>query len=166
MILCEECRHNPATIYRTTIINGVKKEQKLCAVCAAQYGYNIGYPTSSINNILSGLFSLHPKQDEEPERRCSNCGRSLEAIKKTGLVGCSSCYQDFHKELEPVLRRVQGRLEHIGLAPDDSSGERERDREIHKLKRELDEAVEREHYEEAAVLRDKIAELKNGPAGE
>jgi protein arginine kinase activator len=166
MILCEECRHNPATIYRTTITNGVKKEQRLCAVCAAQYGYNVGFPTSPINNILNGLFSMQPKRDDEPERHCSGCGRSLETIKKTGLIGCGTCYRDFAKELEPVLRRVQGRLEHTGAVPDGVSGEYERNREIGRLKRELEAAVEEEKYELAAMLRDKIAELKNGPAGE
>jgi len=162
MILCDECKHNPATIHRTIISNGVKKEQRLCAVCAAQYGYSVSFPTSSINNILSGLFNIgQNKPEETPDRKCSRCGRSLDTIKKTGKIGCGACYRDFSEELEPVLRRVQGQMEHKGGIPETLSEEYKRNREIVRLKKELDEAVEREHYEQAAVLRDRIAELKN-----
>ena len=161
MILCDECKHNPATIHRTIISNGVKKEQRLCAVCAAQYGYSVSFPSSSINNILSGLFNIGPKRPEETDdRKCSHCGRSLEAIKKTGRIGCGTCYKDFVQELEPVLRRVQGQMEHKGGIPDTLGDEYRRNREIVRLKKELYEAVEREHYEEAAELRDRIAELR------
>jgi len=164
MILCDECKHNPATIHRTIISNGEKKEQRLCAVCAAQYGYSVSFPTSSINNILSGLFNMQQKQPDETELKCSRCGRTLEAIKKTGQIGCSLCYKDFSKELEPVLRRVQGRMEHTGGIPDTLSEDYKRNKEISKLKKLLDEAVQLEQYEQAAVLRDRIAELKNEAA--
>lgn len=38
---------------------------------------------------------------------CSNCGYDFNQFINTGFLGCSECYQNFKKELEPYINEFQ-----------------------------------------------------------
>lgn len=38
---------------------------------------------------------------------CGNCGYDFNDFLKTGLLGCSDCYQYFKKELEPMINELR-----------------------------------------------------------
>jgi protein arginine kinase activator len=65
-----------------------------------------------------------------------------------------------------IITKLHGRVSHAGRAPRgfDSAKYRQRtiEKEIDKLKEQLNGAVKAENYELAAKLRDKINELKAG----
>ncbi len=86
---------------------------------------------------------------------CSTCGQTFAEFQKTGLFGCSACYRAFEPELERLFKRIQGvcahRVEPRVVVEDLAS-----------LEAWLQEAVEREAFEEAGVLRDRIEKLKTG----
>jgi protein arginine kinase activator len=64
-----------------------------------------------------------------------------------------------------MLRRIHGKTFHVGKVPKRSGGQIRIKQEIDRLKRELQEAVNAEEYERAAVIRDKIKELEQNQIG-
>lgn len=166
---CDECKKRPATVHLTRIINGNKSEAHLCQTCAQERG-DAGFmpePGFTFHNILSGLFESEgavagPKPSAPRTRaRCPNCGSSFADFRRLGHLGCSECYAQFERELEPVLRRIHGTTKHVGKAPKGLAGQYQLRRELEALRGELQMAIAREEYERAAQLRDKIRQLES-----
>ena len=63
------------------------------------------------------------------------------------------------KGLLPLIERMHGSSQHVGKVPANAGAEIVKKNELIQLRKELNEAVERENYEKAAELRDKIYEL-------
>jgi protein arginine kinase activator len=60
------------------------------------------------------------------------------------------------------LRKIHGSNEHVGITEDESIGPvDELEAQLLEMRRELRQAVEREEYERAAELRDKISVLED-----
>ena len=68
-------------------------------------------------------------------------------------------YNVFKKGLLPLIERMHGSSQHVGKVPANAGAEIVKKNELVQLRKELNEAVERENYEKAAELRDKIYEL-------
>ncbi|MFO7319149.1 MAG: UvrB/UvrC motif-containing protein [Limnochordia bacterium] len=168
-VMCEACHKEPATVHVTRIVNDQKTELHLCAQCAKERGeieMNVE-PSFAFHNILAGFFEPETVVVSHPSRpaalRCSNCGLSLADYRRIGKLGCSQCYAQFERELEPLLKRIHRSVEHTGKRPKRLAGGRlDVRREIERLRRELQEAIAREAYEEAARLRDQIRSLEQG----
>ena len=62
----------------------------------------------------------------------------------------------FEDNLASLLRRLQGSAQHAGKGPVGT----EKRIQFNKLKKELQKVIEKEEYERAAVIRDKIRELE------
>jgi len=171
--MCQICHQREATIHITKIVNGEKTELHLCEVCAkelAQKGELLYIDMEpSFSSIVSTLLgkpgdssSVSMSMVTQETKKCPNCGMSLAEFQKSGRLGCSECYKAFKPYLLPVLRRIQGNVQHSGKRPKVfSSKESDKTEIISMLRKELEEAVKREDYERAAVLRDKIKELSS-----
>jgi protein arginine kinase activator len=131
----------------------------LCEECAKKYGIG-GPPNFSLSELLSktSLF------DEEPEQvdTCPHCGFSISEahFKKSGLLGCPHCYEFFKESLAPIIKDLHQGAHHIGKNPLKSAPQRNLREELAKLEQQMQEAIKREAYEQAAEIRDQIAQLK------
>jgi protein arginine kinase activator len=168
-MLCQRCGKKEATVHLTKIINGEKTELYLCEDCAKETGQIPfeGSDSFSFNNLLSGI--LNPGMGslrEDNILRCDNCGMTYKEFTEKGLFGCSHCYDTFKIKLEPLLKRIHGSSEHNGKVPKRRGGDLRIKREIDKLRKELQLAVNEEKFERAAELRDSIHNLENGLGGE
>lgn len=168
-MLCQECGKRTAALHFTKILNGEKTEFHICETCAREKGELIPGTSNgfSIHNLLSGLLDLGPstvnaKGVRTQDLRCSECGLTYAQFSKLGRFGCSHCYKTFGEKLDPLLRRVHGNTVHVGKIPKRSGNKIKNRREIENLKRELQQKVEREEFEFAAKIRDKIRELEKG----
>lgn len=175
-MLCDACKKNEASVHITKVVNGVKQEYNLCDQCAKEVkGINfVDMGNMDFNspftfqNILSGIIdyinqSAQPSVNYVPT--CKNCGMTYTEFKKHGLMGCSECYENFQTYLVPVIKGVQGNLEHVGKIPNKTGKEILSKRKLLKLKEELQEAITAEEYEKAAQLRDEIRELQKNEQG-
>jgi protein arginine kinase activator len=64
--------------------------------------------------------------------------------------------------MSALLRKIHGSNEHVGITEDESiSPVDEREAKLLEMRRELRQAVEREEYERAAELRDRISVLED-----
>ncbi len=178
-MLCQRCGKKEANVHVTKIINGKKTELFLCEDCAKETGQlsfttnntfslkNINDPFS-FHNLLAGL--LNPNIDasfskEISELKCDNCGMTYKEFSKKGLLGCSQCYNSFSKKLKPLIKRIHGSNEHTGKVPIRKGGELRTKKEIQDLKTRMKEVIEKENFEKAAELRDKIHEMENNLDG-
>lgn len=91
---------------------------------------------------------------------CPHCGLSLAEFNKTGRLGCSECYHVFAEELHSLLRKIHGSDQHIGKVPATDPIQVEVRKEVLALRRRLKRAIEREEFEKAAELRDRIDEIE------
>lgn len=113
----------------------------------------------SMDSFFGSLFDMVESSNKEVDR-CPKCGISFGDFQRSGLLGCSYCYEHFSKSLFPTIKRVQGGLTHMGKIPKNASQEVVSKRKIDELKVRLKELITQEDFEEAAVVRDEIAELK------
>jgi protein arginine kinase activator len=66
----------------------------------------------------------------------------------------------FRRGLVPLLEKIHGNLEHKGKIPVHATERLERQKQIVALRRQLNEAIQKEAYEDAARLRDEIYALE------
>lgn len=160
-MLCQNCGRNEATTHIKRIADGESAELHLCTSCAQHLGY-VGVFSgfgSSLPGLLRRFFPEAVYAPEE-EERCPGCGATFREIVQSGMMGCAECYDVFYDRLKPSLSRIHGRATHVGKASVTTDDRAERRAEIRSLEEELKEAVATEHYEEAAVLRDRLRELR------
>jgi protein arginine kinase activator len=164
---CDFC-NKPAVVHETTVRNGVKKEVHLCEEHAAESG--IAMPGHQpINQILTQYVISHPSNDSDPNqgtaarqagvsrKTCPDCGMTYARFRKTGILGCASCYDAFGDQLAPLIERAQNAgTHHTGKAPRRSGKSIDQQLLRQRLIRQLDEAVEAEQYERAAKIRDML----------
>ncbi len=166
-MLCQECQKRPATVHMTKIINNKKTEMHLCEECAGKRNDFQWFSPFSINDLISSLMDTGKASiaiDRISDIRCDSCGMDYFRFKKTGRLGCPKCYSAFNNELLPIVRRIQKGAQHTGKIPKRTGSKLRIHREIEDLKAQLKAAVEKEAFEEAARLRDRIRELENRKA--
>jgi protein arginine kinase activator len=167
-MICENCHKNVATVHLTEIVNKQKKEIHLCEDCAKEKGVSIK-SHFSVSNLLGGLVqSAQPQQEELPGVSCANCGMTFSEFKSKGRLGCMHDYKVFKQGLQPLIEKIHGSTQHLGKVPSRVGKEMARERKLLKLRQELKLAIEREEYEKAAEIRDRIyaAEGKRDTEGE
>lgn len=157
---CTNCKKNEASFCFVIIENGEKKEYNLCPACAQKLGIFDMAPFS--------FMDVFQWAELPPEVTCSQCGTTLTELQRTGLVGCEQCYHDLHAGIEPMVHTLQKSPLHKGRTPIGheagvllSQNEVPAiDTELVELQYELKQAIEKEEFEQAAILRDKIKEKK------
>lgn len=165
-MLCQKCKKNHATTHIHSVINGVVSEIELCSACAAESGYTTTVKSPLVDMLASvfGDFSSVPVSLSAV--RCDCCGSVFADIAKTGKVGCANCYEIFGNELLPYIKRVHGTTKHIGKKPNNAALVVSKKDEIAELRLKLKELIEKENFEEAAVVRDEIKKAEGENADE
>lgn len=170
-MLCQLCKKNKATVRIVKIVGENKTELNVCSECANSIlGDSISYLSfnqysikSVLDNLLNASFEYVDKKNVSnlssgPDLTCPNCGQTYQEFIETGKLGCSQCYEYFRKKLAPLIGKLQGHSQHIGIVPISFQERYDRLLVIKKIKDELELAIIEEEYEKAALLRDKIME--------
>ena len=160
-MLCSECGKNEAKVHVTQIINGKKTESHLCEECAKKHqaSFNSGFSMESLfSAMLNNAFSTSAYT---PVKGCSKCGMTYDEFRSTGKFGCGECIDTFKERLMPVINSIQGYDSHTGKIPKRAGGSFKVKKDIEKLKFQLQQSIEKEEYEKAAKIRDKIREMEN-----
>lgn len=151
-MLCQRCKHNEATVNYVEIVNGNKFESHLCPYCYAELYGELN--SKSAGDIWAGLFG-----DSAPAKKvCPVCGLSYADYERTGLLGCASCYDVFKDELIPSIRRIQGKVKHVGKAADNRD-EFGLHRKLKSLQEKLETALREKRYYDAGKLNAEIKEI-------
>lgn len=161
-MLCERCKNCEATVHLTQVVDGNVQKMHMCEECANKSGMEIEGPMS-ISDLLLGLGAQGAENavsTPASSKSCASCGMTLSQFRKRGRLGCDECYECFMDELLALIKSMHHSTAHKGKVPGRDRAMLELDGEIVRLKEDLDVAVDAEEFERAAVLRDKIAELR------
>lgn len=166
-MLCESCHQKQATVHVTQVVDGQVEKHHLCEGCAAEKGLDVvhGQPMD-LGGMLETLKDQLAQLKDSPAlmgpggaSTCPACGTTRTDILKRGRMGCDRCYDTFAAEMLPVVVSLQHGDQHLGKVPRRSSERMKTSVEMARLRRELDQAVAAENYEQAARLRDQIKAL-------
>lgn len=164
MTPCEQCHSSPATVHITQISNKVTTVFHLCEMCARSKGIMVEVRQKELATE-AGLENQHqaqlaPLADHAMDRECGHCHTKLSEFKATGRLGCSACYKEFEKDIGPVRAKAHRGKRYAARGAELMSGA-----DLEKLRHELTDAIAREEFELAALLRDTIRELQPGAPG-
>ena len=157
MLKCDRCSTKPATFHITEVVGEEQWEEiHLCEECYHKYEPQQG----SGQKADSG----HSEEGEEAtalnQRECPVCGTKFVEFRNSGRLGCPNDYEEFRSELTPLLENIHGEIRHCGKTPRRLPQNRQTQSELIQLRKQLQQAVTREAYEEAASLRDRIRKLE------
>lgn len=160
-MLCDSCGKNEANLHYTKIINGKVEEKHLCEDCAGE-NQDLSFANLfSMDKLFTGLIESFQEDTEfYPEIKCECCGLTYNDFKKEGKFGCSQCYEVFKDKLNPLIKGLHGHNTHRGKIPSSAHSKTFLKREEDDLRIQLEDAVKEEEFEKAAIIRDRLKDLK------
>lgn len=150
-MLCNGCGKNPAQLYLKR--TGDKEIRlHLCPEC-----YQRLYGDKTADDFFTSFLNSAGGR----QKACPACGSTLEDFRRTGLLGCATCYSAFREELMPTVRHIQGRVTHEGRAPSADAYEdydvvRGLVHEQQRLEERIEEAKRAGNRAETAQLREQL----------
>jgi protein arginine kinase activator len=155
---CDVCKTNQATVFLTQIVDGKMQKVNLCEACSKEKG--VTDPTGfALADLLLGLGAAQEMERGGAVQKCPACGFSQADFKKTGRLGCATCYTTFADGLATLLKGMHKGTDHVGKVPARLAKSIEREVQLKTLQRDLKKAVASEDYESAATIRDQIRHL-------
>lgn len=157
---CQKCT-KAATLHITEVLGEDQFEElHLCEECANKYLYE---PQPKGTGPKVGAAGSVEEEDEASalnNRECSACGLKFVEFRNSGRLGCPHDYEEFREELIPLLENIHGETRHCGKTPRRLPQTKQALGELIQLRKQLQQAVNREAYEDAARLRDRIRKLE------
>ncbi|OFW55760.1 MAG: hypothetical protein A2133_02775 [Actinobacteria bacterium RBG_16_64_13] len=167
-VTCEVCGDEPATMHLLKVVDGIVSHTHLCPGCAEEAAEQTDglALVLAVPSVLRNLGRSPVAKESGPvvpsdadDRFCAVCGTTLSDVRESGLVGCANCYQVFAEYLEALVEAGAEPKEHLGKMPQRGPETDILRHEIMRLERMLRELVACERFEEAAGVRDRLAEL-------
>lgn len=132
----------------------------LCKECAKSKGFHnplddVPFPLAEF--LTSMVQRGNAPSDPIARLVCPECGMRFIDFSRIGRFGCGQCYTAFRAPLEDLFRKVHGATHHRGRSPE--SKQRALPSPVEeevRLKEELKQAIEREDFELAAEIRDRL----------
>jgi protein arginine kinase activator len=160
---CEICGLRDAVIHIRQIQKELVHELHICEECAQEKGL-IREEDSElpIANLLSGLLEGKDVVGAgDAKESCPKCGMKASEFRKQGKLGCPECFIAFEKDVRAIISQMASRPRHTGKLPLTLVADPTATLKTEGLREELREAVEREEYELAAQLRDRLREIES-----
>lgn len=163
---CQYCE-KPATFHITELTepNG-PQVMHLCEEHARSFlQKDTSSPAASIAGALAKQLNLGQTKKELAEldqKECPVCGISFFEFRNTGRLGCPFDYTHFESDLQPLLTNIHDSLEHVGKRPRRAAASADSQAVMIQLRREMEEAIEREDYERASEIRDQLRAIEDG----
>ncbi|MDX6765849.1 MAG: UvrB/UvrC motif-containing protein [Candidatus Methylacidiphilales bacterium] len=162
---CERCQKDAAKVFLTQMVAGKLQKIDLCEKCARELGVTSNEPFALADLLLKSASiesgetppNFTGVAGEDDPGPCPQCGCTLGDVRKTGRLGCATCYVRFSAFIGEAVENMQkGPLHHGKIPSHVPPGPPARRQE---LEQELARAIRAEDYEEAARLRDRLREL-------
>ncbi len=153
-MICNMCNERDAVLLVQQVTFGGKKEVHLCPRCAKDRGIDVGADKigPSIENLISSITVT--------KKACYVCGKNLEDIQKSGLVGCAECYVAFSDEIQVILESKGIDTPYTGSMPNKLEHFRSILTDRIEIQKKLDNSVAHEEFEKAAMYRDFLRTLE------
>lgn len=156
---CQRCP-KPATFHITEVLGYANyRDFHLCEECAQRHLANpeASMKVSAEKPSMSSIDSM----EDLGAKACDSCGMKFVEFRNSGRLGCPHDYDRFREELLPLLDNIHGDTRHNGKKPRNLPARKATEAELARLRVQLESAVAKEAYEEAARLRDRIRQLND-----
>ena len=94
------------------------------------------------------------------DEMCPVCKTRLSEVAKSGKAGCSECYTVFRPQLAYMLGRIHSNTQHVGKVSENVSERIKIKKELEALNAQMQSAIAKQDFEQAATLRDQIKALR------
>jgi len=159
--VCQHCNQAKATVHITDTMPD-KRERHLCEECAEKEGVIIKQHHQTTSAILQEFIKHKAGIGGGDDQTCPKCGITFREFRLKGQLGCPHDYEAFRSLLAPLIERAHdGATHHVGKVPADAEPITRKQSGLFKLRRELEDAIQREDYECAARLRDAIKGIES-----
>jgi len=159
---CGECK-KPLAVRYTLVIGDTITHTMMCADCPVLQRHLFGSAHGIPHSLAEGNAGI----------ACGNCGTTLDAVRMGAPLGCKTCYEVFEEIILAELqaaKKIPPRIQlskksspiHIGRSPGEKLEITPAMRLV-ALNEALTETLQREDYEQAALLRDQIKKLTEDP---
>ncbi|NLB54832.1 MAG: hypothetical protein GX811_03540 [Lentisphaerae bacterium] len=136
------------------------RKLNLCPECATACGvteeFNLDKSIASLGDVLKGMGV---SESSSTNSVCSYCKTTGNEFKNNPRMGCSQCYKIFAQDLKKMFESMEIIKLHAGKVPKGQTSRIVPAELYDTLKKAMQEAIELERYEEAARIRDKLAEI-------
>ncbi len=168
-MLCERCHAHPATVHMVQVVNGHRKEEHLCSECAEkehvfqkeQSFFGHGFFDSPLDHFFGGSMLGHLLEDPFGTRTLEDQGGGqFIEVSPEKLPENEDGYNRFKESIRPSFQKGKNEIpvkEAKGEEKMDAPAESE---ELQALRRELKSCVDREDFERACEVRDKIKAIE------
>ncbi|WOV87321.1 UvrB/UvrC motif-containing protein [Sporosarcina oncorhynchi] len=172
MMVCDNCKERQASVIFTQENEGVTTERHLCEKCAFQsqmFHLDPSQEPLSIQQFLShwfgGVESMQPFQQTQegiPDGpTCPDCGLTFKKFLDIGKFGCPTCYSTFKERLPRIFSKLHnGHTTHVGKIPVSFNELFAVKKKIEEIRAQMQQAIDAERFEDAALLRDEAKALK------
>lgn len=168
-MLCERCHAHPATVHMVQVVNGHRKEEHLCSECAEkehvfqkeQSFFGHGFFDSPLDHFFGGSMLGHLLEDPFGTRTLKDQGGQFIEVSPEKLPENESSYDRFKEAIRPSFQKGKNEIpvnEPKAKEKADAPAESE---ELQALRKELKSCVDREDFERACEVRDKIKALES-----
>lgn len=169
-MLCERCHAHPATVHMVQVVNGHRKEEHLCSECAEkehvfqkeQSFFGHGFFDSPLDHFFGGSMLGHLLEDPFGTRTLEDQGGGqFIEVSPEKLPENESSYDRFKESIRASFQKGKNEIpvnEPKAKEKADAPAESE---ELQALRKELKSCVDREDFERACEVRDKIKALES-----
>lgn len=142
---CDLCGAEGANYKYYEVYSDNVREINICEDCARKKGVDV-----------------KSREDSQVSKNkiCPTCGLKFSEYRDYKQLGCVDCYKAFYENIQRYLKDTQLDIIHKGKEPVKNTKVLSVKKEISEMKRKLEVFVEKEKFEEAVELRDKIEERK------
>ena len=165
---CQICSKREATCHIIDIVDGESRGLHLCDDCFREKAEKAKGQSSTIKmtSLLAELVESSAKQIAQMLKlTCPRCGMSYLDFHNQRRLGCPNDYEVFGGPMSELLEKIHGETRHLGKVPVGADGRPAHQAELRRLRQSLRRAVEQEHYEQAALLRDRIRQMEEARGG-
>lgn len=168
-MLCERCHAHPATVHMVQVVNGHRKEEHLCSECAEkehvfqkeQSFFGHGFFDSPLDHFFGGSVLGHLLEDPFGTRTLEDQGGGqFIEVSPEKLPKNEDGYDRFKEAIRPSFQKGKNEIpvnEPKAKEKADAPAESE---ELQALRKELKSCVDREDFERACEVRDKIKAIE------
>ncbi len=167
-MLCERCHAHPATVHMVQVVNGHRKEEHLCSECAEkehvfqkeQSFFGHGFFDSPLDHFFGGSMLGHLLEDPFGTRTLEDQGGQFIEVSPEKLPENEDGYDRFKESIRPLFQKGKNEIpvnESKAKEKADAPAESE---ELQALRKELKSCVDREDFERACEVRDKIKAIE------
>ena len=162
-MICQLCSENKAEIFIEAESVFKKKKVGICKDCAHRYGIDSQQKSPEFKSKIEKLFLDVEKKlrltDEDSKKICPLCSTSLFEIKNNSVLGCPNCYSFFKDEIKLLIQKNANDAAYSGTAPENSKNQEDFLLNRMQIEQKLNESIQKEEYEKAAVYRDYLNDL-------